>query len=182
MDMEKLLTDYWSQSVLILGMTFGLIGYFGKRYFDLKAKKKEINHTIFQNMAIEAIKDFFDTYSEVINAWVYVSSDYLLDKDSFDPISLDNIYHKKVTKLSNKSTYAKIFIEHENNRILDKIVSINFQIYRNLAKIIYESQNIDKAFKTPYIESIFTPYLREKRTELDQLIISFKINLEKSMN
>src|SRR5258706_15161692 len=63
--MKDFVTIYGSLlTLLILG-----IGYFIKRVYDLKAKKIEAKHSLFQQNKIAAIVNFFEVYSKVDSMW-----------------------------------------------------------------------------------------------------------------
>lgn len=60
--MKELITDYWAQISL---MTIGA-GYFIKIILDYLTKRKEINHSLFQQNRIDTLKEFLTSYSETL--------------------------------------------------------------------------------------------------------------------
>ena len=62
MKLSDLFTTYFPQVTLILGAVASLGFYFIKRGYDLKSKKVEIKHSIFQQNKLDSIKSFFSEY------------------------------------------------------------------------------------------------------------------------
>jgi hypothetical protein len=62
---DKILTDYSWLVVLIITA----IMYFVKRIFDLKNKKREVNHSLFQQNRIDVVNRFYAVYAETVQMW-----------------------------------------------------------------------------------------------------------------
>jgi hypothetical protein len=76
MTIEKILTTYWSQTTLIL---FG-IGFLIKSSIDLKSKKTEINHSLFQQKKLELINSFFSNCGSTNQMWKDIPIYDILDQ------------------------------------------------------------------------------------------------------
>jgi hypothetical protein len=65
MELKDIFTTYWSQVTLILLA----VGYLIKRGLDIKSKKTEINHSLFQQNRISSVKTFFSKYAKTELMW-----------------------------------------------------------------------------------------------------------------
>lgn len=68
MSIKQLLTEYWSQITFIL---LGL-GILLKIILDFISKKKEIDHSLFQERKLEAVNVFFSNYSRIEQFWIEI--------------------------------------------------------------------------------------------------------------
>ena len=89
--MKDFITTYASYITLVI---LGL-GYFIKRVYDLKTKKIDAKHSLFQQNKISAIIQFFSVYSKVDSMWHSFPIHQVLDRK----FSLDEI-DKKLLPLS----------------------------------------------------------------------------------
>lgn len=108
---KDLLTIYWSQTLLIFSSIIGLIAYFSKRYFDLKSKKKEINHSIYQQVFTDGFKSHLGYYISIIKLVDDYPSIYHGDKNNID-IFLEKI-NLKYNEFSTSEIYVRCFIDDD---------------------------------------------------------------------
>lgn len=84
MELKDILTTYWSQITLLL---VG-IGYLIKRGLDIKSKKLEINHSLFQQNRLYAINRFFESYAKVELMWNQIAI-YDIISQKLSPMEID---------------------------------------------------------------------------------------------
>jgi len=106
MKIEELLTTYWSQVIVLLAF----IGYFGKRFFDDKSKKREINHTLFQEHRIKSINDFYSFYAINKQMW-YELPIHGVMKHQIEPKELDNLIFPSLNDLRKSVIKLQIYFD-----------------------------------------------------------------------
>ncbi|MBK5720132.1 hypothetical protein JGH11_04525 [Dysgonomonas sp. Marseille-P4677] len=156
---KDLLTIYWSQTVLILGLFFGIIGYFGKRHFDLKAKKGEINYNAFQNFGMQAFRRYLDTFIDfkrtvsIAKDMTQVNESLLLLEKAEAEFStfLDKKDNKILNEITQKlSKLPKYFNFNNHSEILNLVINDVFR-----AEIIEECEilveDLKQAFRRKYL-------------------------------
>ncbi len=68
MTLKEILSTYWSQTILALAA----IGYFVQRIYELKLKKEESRHSLFQERKINTIMKFLFYYAKVEQMWQHI--------------------------------------------------------------------------------------------------------------
>jgi hypothetical protein len=65
MTIEQIFTTYWSQTTLLLVS----LGFIIKSFIDLRSKKTEINHNLFQQKRLESANIFFSNCATTERMW-----------------------------------------------------------------------------------------------------------------
>jgi len=122
MTLEQIFTTYWSQTTLLL---LG-IAYIIKRIIELRSKKTEINHNLFQQKRLEAANTFFSNCATTERMWKDIP-----------------IYNILENKMSSKEIDAYIF--PHLNEVRRNVFEL--QIYfdskdHNLFKLILKNMEI----------------------------------------
>lgn len=169
-----LLTTYWSQVTLLF---FGL-GFLIKRSLDLKSKKLEINHTIFQNQRLEAVNSFFENYSKSEIMWNSIAIwDILNHKVS--AIELDQLVFPTLNDLKKNGLELKIYIGEGDFKLIDKIIENMSNINEKLSE---EYFNFDKdknvVQKTNDFQSFRDKKLKENKELFNKFIHVIKMTYE----
>ncbi|NQU85785.1 MAG: hypothetical protein HQ541_08500 [Mariniphaga sp.] len=116
MELKELLTTYWSQVTLILIA----IGYFVKRLLDIKSRKIEINHSLFQTNRITSVNNFFSNYSKVDLMWDQIAIyDIFLRKLTANEI--DRIIIPPLNDLKRSLLELKIYFKPEEYKYFDEL-------------------------------------------------------------
>lgn len=158
---KDLLTIYWSQVTLIL---IGL-GYFVQRAFNLKAKKLEINHNLFQQRRLESVNSFFLNYSKVEQMWVHLSVHRILNQD-LDAHEIDAMIFPPINELQKDVLQLQIYFD-ESEHILFKEIFQNVQsINTELMKIYFDE---DDSFSSISKSNNFTSFRNKKLNANDLL-------------
>jgi hypothetical protein len=122
MTLQEIFTTYWSQvTLLIIGFS-----YFIKRIFDNKAKKAEINHTVFQQKRLEAIEYFMQCYSETKIMWFMLSIYDVMERRTTSK-ELDAIIFPSLNKLKRSVIIVSMYIEDSKpfHDIEENMITIN---------------------------------------------------------
>lgn len=127
MSLHAILTTYWNQTLIILAV----ISYFGKRIFDLISKKREINHSIFQQRRLDSINSFFSIYAETEQLWADINT-YEIFRREINTKQLDDMVYPTYNELKRNVLELQIYFnehEHENFvKILKNITLIKSKL------------------------------------------------------
>jgi len=127
MRIEQILTTYWSQTTLIL---FG-IGFLIKNFIDLKSKKTEINHSLFQQKKLESINTFFSNYASTRQMWIDIPI-YDILENKMTSKEIDKYIFPHLNEIRRNVLELKIYFnetEHKNFQIiLDNLHLINAKL------------------------------------------------------
>jgi hypothetical protein len=134
MTVKDLLTIYWSQVTLILLA----IGFLIKRLLDIKSKKTEINHSLFQQNRLIAVKNYFSIYAKTELMWQQLSI-YEILEHKFPAKEIDKMIFPSLNALQEITYELKLYFEEDCQKYFDKLTngvqSINgrlIQLYSNL--------------------------------------------------
>lgn len=138
MKFTELLTVYWSQVLIVLA---GL-GYLLKRILDLRSKKTETNHSLFQQNRLSAVNRFFENYSKSELMWNQIA-----------------IYDILERKLSAKEIDKIIFpvLNELDKNLLELMIYFDEKELRNFKIIVENIKTINQA-----LSNIYFDYDREK--------------------
>jgi len=134
MELKDLFTTYWSQTTLLL---LG-IGYFFKRGLDIKSKKLEINHSLYQQNTLSAVNRFFESYAKAELMWnqieIYDIISHKLSASEIDLLVYPTIndLRKNLFELMiyfNESDYNKFYSLYSNLDIINEKMSELFFEY-----------------------------------------------------
>lgn len=143
---ELLLGTYWNQVLIIIG----IIGFFGRYFWELKAKKREQNHSIFQDKKMSAIQEFFISlkeYEEMIRTLSII--DVFTEKINVNDI--DNHINPALFKLDTNVKMLEIFLTPKEFEIPKRITINGFELNRLLQKLYHstdESLTVQKKMET----------------------------------
>lgn len=133
MTIEKLLTDYWGQTTLVL---FAL-GYFIKRTFDIKSKKIEINHSLFQEYRLKAVNNFYISFAKAEQMWNQVSI-YDILNNRLNPKEIDNLIWPTLYELQKCKMELSIYFENDAMKYFEELVDGIFSINLTLRHLYFE--------------------------------------------
>lgn len=126
----EILTTYWSQTLILLGV----LGYFGKRYFDSKDKKYEIHHSLFQNRAFDAIQNYLKLFTEVQHIWMYEANNLFHEiKTSSD---VDKIISSKLFELDHAKIIVGLLTNEDIADTITKITNAQFRLLNVLLSVV----------------------------------------------
>lgn len=134
--MREIFTVYWSQVTLIL---LG-IGYLIKRILDNKSKKKEINHSLYQQNRLIAINNFFRNYSTVelmwkqIHIWAIISNKKTAEE-------IDQYIWPSINSLKTSIIELQIYLDEDDNKLLDQVLENILDINQELSLIFFQPNN-----------------------------------------
>jgi hypothetical protein len=139
MKLTDLLTTYWSQMTLVILA----VAYFIKRGLDIKSKKTEINHNLFQQNRITAVKSFFSVYAKAELMWeqirIYEILEYKLSANEIDRIIIPHL-----NSLQESTLELKLYFDNDLHKYFEQLTngiqSINGTLLR-----LYSSLNPEKS-------------------------------------
>jgi hypothetical protein len=108
MDYKAILSTYFPQLLLVLGG----ITYFIKRYFDLKTKKVEIRHSIFQQNRANAVNRFFLSYTRCQRSIESISISRLLN-NNYTADELDKIIQENINDLLSDDLTMSLYFDQD---------------------------------------------------------------------
>lgn len=151
MELKEILTTYWPQTTLLLG----LILYFVKRFFDTKSKKIEINHTLFQQNRLLAINRFFESYAKAVTKFNQIEI-YQIVRRKTDPDDLNKIVLPTLNELDSSLFELRIYFDEFAFKKFKSLVlnlkTINETILDLWLKAIIPDGTIDEKVST-YVET-----------------------------
>ena len=130
MNWQKIFTD--SQIPLYLLA----ISYFVKRYFDLRSKKVEVNHSLFQQNTITAVNNFFQCYAKVELMWNQFQIWNMLS-NKLTSTKIDNFVWPPLNSLKQSTLELQIYFDSNVHKLFDEIVTNFLFINGSLHKIYY---------------------------------------------
>lgn len=130
MNWQKIFTDYWSQITLLLLA----VSYFIKRVFDVKSKKTEINHTLFQQNRINGVSEFFKNYAKVELMWKQLEIWNILAK-KIPSSQMDEIIFPPLRDLRQSVLNLRIYFDKEQHKDFEQIMTYFLGINGKLAEL-----------------------------------------------
>lgn len=160
--LKEILTTYWSQvTLLILG-----VAYFMKNLIDLKSKKTELNHNLFQERKLNALNSFFKSYSSIYLMW-YNFTPYSVINGRYNLDDLDDMIFTKLNELNTIVLELKIYFNKKNHQEFEYILASMYNINALLKKIVFT----DNSENRKQLIDDFEKYKKEV-FELNQKTIS----------
>lgn len=135
---EDILTKYWSQLTLVL---LG-IGYLLKRILDLRTKKYEINHSLFQQKRLETVNTFFSSYAKTEAMWTSIAIWDIL-KHKITAKELDQIVFPHINELKRNILELQIYLSSDDHKLFTQIMDNVYEINRKLSSVYFD-YNPDK--------------------------------------
>jgi hypothetical protein len=138
MKFTELLTIYWSQFLIVLA---GL-GYLLKRILDLRSKKTETNHSLFQQNRLSAVNRFFENYSKSELMWNQIAIYDILER-KLSAKEIDKIIFPVLNELDKNLLELMIYFDEKEMRNF-KIIVENIKSINRALSSIYFDYNQDK--------------------------------------
>lgn len=170
-------TNFLNMTIDIINKYLALViplltffGYWVKRYYDYKTKKNEIKYSLFYQNKINAIKEFFISYSEFYFA--INSNYYLLLKGGQN--NFDEIFIPARNKLFAAYANVKIYQNENDLAPYKRIIDRNSEFYNEVFKIIHELSDFTEAKASTHKgnEINWLSTFTEKEDRIDFEIIS----------
>ena len=138
MTIEEIFTKYWGQTTLIL-LGFA---YFVKRILDNISKKKEINHTLFQEKRLEVSRDFFLAYAETKQMWNSIGI-YNILNNQVSIKELDDIIIPVLNNLEKTILELEIYFDEAEHQKFVAVSRNTIAINKKLQELYfhYNSEN-----------------------------------------
>jgi len=130
---KELLTTYWSQLTLIV---LGL-GYLIKRALDLRTKKLEINHSLFQQKRLESVNNFFTSYARTEQMWIDLAI-YDILNGRLEAKEIDDIIYPHINELKRNLLELQIYFEENDHKHFAQILADTKAINSALKKIYFD--------------------------------------------
>ena len=118
MDLSKLLTVYFPQLLVVLG----IFGYLIKLNLESKTKKAESRHNLFQQNKLDAIKEFYRSCVICERAFRNISTVKLLT-NKYSPIELDELTKEPISGLLSSQLILNLFLDDLELDIVKDIVT-----------------------------------------------------------
>jgi hypothetical protein len=170
MTIKELLTTYWSQVTLLLLA----IGYLLKRLLDLKSKKTEINHSLFQQNRLMAIKSYFSSYSKVELMWNQLAVFEIFDR-KLTAKEIDAIIFPYLNTLQEVTLELKLYLEDDIHKYYERLttgmISINTNLQKLWSFLNSEESTVVKVNNYTYYKD---EVLRNNKTIMDELCMKVK--------
>ena len=138
MEFTELLTTYWSQVLIVLA---GL-GYLLKRILDLRSKKTETNHSLFQQNRLSAVNRFFDNYSKSELMWNQIAIYDILER-KLSAKEIDKIIFPVLNELDKNVLELMIYFNEKEMQNF-KLIALNFKSINRALSSIYFDYDQDK--------------------------------------
>lgn len=130
MNWQKIITD--SQIPLYLLA----ISYFVKRFFDLKSKKVEVNHSLFQQNKITAVNKFFQCHAQVELMWNQFQIWNMLS-NKLSATEIDRFVWPPLNALKQSVSELQIYFHPEIHSLFNIILNNFLSLNGSLHKIFY---------------------------------------------
>lgn len=127
------LTTYWSQTTLLL---FGL-GFLIKRILDIRSKKVEINHGLFQQKRLESVNNFFTNYAKAEQMWTSIAIWDILE-NRIKSKEIDQIIYPHLNELERNILELQIYFAESDHRHFAEIMENLHEINRKLKKVYFD--------------------------------------------
>lgn len=141
---KELLTTYWSQTTLILFA----IGFIAKSIIDLRSKKIEINHSLFQQKRLESLNMFFSTYVIAEQMWISISIWDILE-NKLEAAEIDEIIIPHFHSLRKCLLELQIYFKEDDHKnfvlVYQNIKSLNLKLGKLYFDFKKEEALVDKA-------------------------------------
>jgi len=170
MRIEEMVTKYWSQiTLLLLG-----IGYFVRSILDLVFKKREINHTLFQNRRLESVSHFYSLYAKTEQMWKGISIYEILNR-KITPKEIDNIVFPSIDELQRTVLELEIYFDEKQYNHFEDILNNVQMINKRLSQLYWnDDENVTTINKANDFEFFRDKKLLENKPILKQISIILK--------
>lgn len=133
MKVSELFTTYWSQVTLLLFAIGAIINW----VINLKSKKYEINHSLFQQNRLSSVNRYFDSYSKAVIFFNTISI-YKVFNMEYDVKQMDNMTRPLFSDLEKNFLELKIYFDEVDSNNF-KSININIiSIHRRLSDLYFD--------------------------------------------
>ena len=161
MSIKELLTTYWSQTTLIL---FG-IGFLIKSFIDLKSKKTEINHNLFQQKKLESINTFYSNCATTEQMWKDISI-YDVLENRMSSKEIDKYIFPHLNELRRNVLELKIYLNEKEHKDFNLILKNMFEINAKLSQEYFDFGED----KTVIMKSNSFQFFRDTKLKENELV------------
>ncbi|SEO63272.1 hypothetical protein SAMN05192574_11054 [Mucilaginibacter gossypiicola] len=102
----EILLKYLSQLTILVSV----IGYFGSRYFNSLAKRKEVKFTLFEARRAEATSEFLNAYFNIVEYFRSISNEEMINK-SFTVTQMNDRWNPVRNALMNAFYKMSLYVE-----------------------------------------------------------------------
>jgi hypothetical protein len=174
MEIKDLLTTYWSQVTLILIA----IGYLVKRILDNKSKKIEINHSLFQQNRINAVKMFFSKYAKAELMWHQIAIFEILN-NKIPTKEIDKIIFPFLNELEETLLELKIYFDADDHKYFEELTKGLLSINDKLISIYFDSNAEKNLVKKSNEYSFYKDeILKKNKAIMDKLCLKIRETFE----
>lgn len=167
------LTDYWAQiSLLLLGC-----GYLIKTIINSINKKKEINHSLFTQCKLDAVKRYLDAYSETVLLFKNLPL-YDFFEHKISTTDIDNIIHPPLDNLKRATNAIQLYFEESTFAKFNDITENIFSINSKLSNIYF---NYSEEYTTTQKSNDFWEVKINKLNENENLIANVLKEIRNNM-
>ena len=163
--LKEVLTIYWSQlTFLLLGL-----GIIIKIILDFISKKKEINHSLFQEKKLQAVNNFFEHLSKIEQHWIELPIFEILRKE-IKPKELDDIQFPLISHLKQSILELQIYFKEKEHQKFKEILENTFEIRRTLSDVYLNYSPGEKTVERSNNFLLKREQIGEKNQEIIKLI------------
>ncbi len=173
MDLSKLLTEYFPQLLVVLG----IFGYLIKLNLESKTKKAESRHNLFQQNKLDAIKGFYVSYVACELAFTNISTIQLLT-NKYSPIELDVKTKEPISGLLSSQLILNLFIDELELDIIKNIVDRIMDIHRSYQNSFMTSSEENFTIqKSNSLQSKFETMRIDNEKDLKKFGLLFQVSM-----
>ncbi|MBK7626012.1 MAG: hypothetical protein IPJ16_02220 [Bacteroidales bacterium] len=174
MEIKDLLTTYWSQVTLMLFA----VGFLLKRILDNKSKKIEINHSLFQQNRLIAVKLFFSKYAKAELMWHQIAIYEILNR-KIPTKEIDKIIFPYLNELEETLLELKIYFDSNDHKYFEDLTKGLLSINEKLLSIYFDSDPEKNLVKKSNEYSFYKDeILTRNKAIMDKLCLTVKKTFE----
>ena len=159
---KDILTTYWSQTTLILIA----VGFIIRSYTDLKVKKTEINHNLFQEKKMESVNRFFSNTATTIQMWKDLPILQILE-NQFTAKEIDKLIFPNLNELRRNVLELKIYFDKKEHIQYQRIIELMHEINSKLSSTYF---SYDKEISTIVKSNNFQDLRDNKLEEINKVL------------
>lgn len=169
--LEKMLTVYWAQVTLVLAV----VGFFVKKVLDDRSKRKEINHSFYQQNRVDAINRFLTRYAS-LEAVLRQLPVYRILNREISSTGIDNMISPPLNLLTSSTMELNLYFDSDTNELVMKLLN-------NLKEVNYEMLEIyaGENENTIMDANRYSTALRKAVSSNDQLLVELYVRFKKSI-
>lgn len=126
---DKLLTVYWSQLILLIAG----IGYLVRYYMGLKSKKIETSYLLFHQNKINAINHYLECLAKAEQLWNHFSIYDFVDKKK-SPNEVDEEIYPVLNSIKSAEMKVNIYLNHNESLYIESLTKTVYSVNKILLK------------------------------------------------